>query len=340
MSAVVTDRVGEPVTGLEAADFEIFEDGEPRPLVSFRFLHTDASAATPAIHVPGAHVETVRTSTVAADAPIFVLLLDDLNVALKRSHRVIRGAKGLLAQIPPQALLGVLSTSGIDGAALTLTAPGPEHVARVEAFRGRMIEQAVQRQAFIQTPSSRVGTPCGVGSHAANSSSCADPTRAVRRLETLRNVADLLSTAGSRRKVLFWVTEDMGATVIDPTEGRRAQFEAFRTVLSADVAVYPVHPDELPFAPEPDPGGVLRLGGNAVSITTDELAGVTLDQMARESGGRWIVDINDHEVELAQVVKQNSTAYMLAYESTRTREPGRHRIQVRVRRPGVRVYAR
>jgi hypothetical protein len=40
------------------------------------------------------------------------------------------------------------------------------------------------------------------------------------------------------------------------------------------------------------------------------------------------------------VVKQNSTAYMLAYESTRTREPGRHRIDVRVRRPGVRVYAR
>lgn len=191
-----------------------------------------------------------------------------------------------------------------------------------------------------QTPSSRVGTPCGVGSHAANSSSCADPTRAVRRLETLRNVADLLATAGSRRKVLFWVTEDMGATVVDPTEGRRAQVEAFRTVLSADVAVYPVHPDELPSAPEPDPGGVVMLGGNAVSITTDELAGVTLDQMARESGGRWIVNINDHEVVVAQVVKQNSTASLLVYESMRAREPGRHRIDVRVRRPGVRVYAR
>jgi len=45
-------------------------------------------------------------------------------------------------------------------------------------------------------------------------------------------------------------------------------------------------------------------------------------------------------VMLGHIVEQNTTAYVLTYESPLSRQPGQHRIDVRVRRPGARVYAR
>lgn len=342
VSAVVVDRAGAPVLDLSAQDFEVLEDGERRPLVGFRRVVSETERPGSRVEVEGASHETLATNVGLADAPVFVLLLDDLNIRANRAHRAIRGATGLLEAIPPAALVAVVSTSGIHGPHLTLTPRNAGHLERVRALRGQLIEgrPTLPMGAYITTPPSAVGTPCGVGSHAGNSLDCVDPMRAVRRLETVRAVADLLSSAGSRRKVLFWVTEDMGATPLDPNVGRKTQREALEAVLAADVAVYPVHPDELPFARDNAPGGSVVLGGNIVSVENDEHAGVTLDQIARESGGRWIVDINDHEVVLADVVRQNSAAYVLAYDSPVARVAGRHRIDVRVKRDGLRVYAR
>lgn len=342
VSAVVVDRAGTPVLDLAADDFEVLEDGEPRPLVGFRQVVSGTERPGGRVDVAGARYETLATNVGLADAPVFVLLLDDLNIRAIRAHRAIRGATGLLEAIPAAALVAVVSTSGIGGSHLTLTPRNAGHLEHVRALRGQLIEgrPSLTMGAYLTTPSSAVGMPCGVGSHARNSLDCVDPMRAVRRLETVRAVANLLSAAGSRRKVLFWVTEDMGATPLDPDVGRRTQRDALQAVLAADVAVYPVHPDELPFAPDNAPGSNLVLGGNIVSVDNDEHAGVTLDQMARESGGRWIVNINDHQVVLADVVRQNSAAYMLAYDSPVARDGGRHRIDVRVGRGGLRVYAR
>lgn len=342
VSAVVVDRAGVPVLDLSADDFDVLEDGERRPLVGFRQVVSETERPGSRVQVDGASPETLATNVGLADAPVFVLLLDDLNIRATRAHRAIRGATGLLEAIPPAALVAVVSTSGIDGSHLTLTPRNAGHLERVRALRGQLIEgrPTLPMGAYITTPSSAVGVPCGVGSHARNSLDCVDPMRAVRRLETVRAVANLLSSAGSRRKVLFWVTEDMGATPLDADLGRRTQRDALQAVLAADVAVYPVHPDELPFAPDNAPGSNLVLGGNIVSVDNDEHAGVTLDQMARESGGRWIVNINDHQVVLAEVVRQNSAAYVLAYDSPSARVAGRHRIDVRVKRGGLRVYAR
>ncbi len=342
VAAIVVDRSGTPVLDLSANDFEVFEDGQQRPLVSFRQVVSAAAHQTAQVHVPGARRESLATNVGVAEAPVFVLLLDDLNIRANRAHRAIRGATGLLDAIPPAALVAVVSTSGINGTHLTLTPRSAEHFDSVRALRGQLVEgrSMLRMGEYITTTSSAVGAPCGVGSHAKNALDCVDPMRAVRRLQTVRAIADLLSSAGSRRKVLFWVTEDMGATPLDPDVGRRTQREALQAVLAADVAVYPVHPDELPFAPDKAPGGTLVLGGNIVSVDNDEHAGVTLDEMARESGGRWIVDVNDHEVVLADVVRQNSAAYLLAYDSPVARVSGRHRIDVRVRRDGLRVHAR
>lgn len=357
VSAVVVDKAGNALRDLSASDFEILEDGEPRPLVAFRPL---ASGITPPArmppHVPEARREVLATNAVIADAPVFVLLLDDLNTSPYNTHRAIRAGTGLLGAIPADALVGVIFTSGVNGTTLTLRAPGPEHAQRVQAFRGQLLLAGPPpRTDGPQTIPSAVAAPCGVGSAVLNSQDCADPRRAARRARTVEAIARTLRLAGARRKVIFWVTEDMGVSPLDPEGSRRAQRDALRAAVNADVAIYPVNPielsagvfiedtDEQPGDDRPDrrAGNSLQIGSGArIPLATDDLVAVTLGQLARDTGGRWIRNTNDLEKVLAGIVTQNTTSYLLSYESSRAHVSGSHQIDVRVRRAGARVFAR
>src|SRR5690606_11144368 len=137
----------------------------------------------------GAYVESLATNAGLADAPAFVLVLDELNTSPFDAHRAIRAGLGLLGAIPEDALVAVVTTSGIGGQLLTLTPPGPEHAERVRAFRGRVILAGPKDRSRIQTMSSSVDAPCGVGSGVLHSQDCADPTRAARRAQVIHVVA-------------------------------------------------------------------------------------------------------------------------------------------------------
>lgn len=366
VAAVVLDSNGSPVADLTASDFEILEDGVARPLVSVRRLVAGQRNRAAATVVEGAHVESLVTNTGLADAPAFVLVLDDLNTSPFDAHRAIRAGLGLLGAIPDDGLVAVVTTSGVGGQLLTLTPPGPEHAERVRAFRGRVLLAGAKDRSYIQTTPSSVNAPCGVGSAVPNSQDCGDPTRAARRANVIEAVAQILSRAGSRRKVVFWVTEDMGVSPLDPHGNRVAQKAALERVLNADVAIYPVNPreghadmrmkavvsegDRGDNRPDRRTGGLLRFGvgdtvfggsgGTTIELNTDDMVGVTLGQVARESGGRWITAANDLDTLLAEVVEQNTSSYILAFEASGTQTPGRHQIDVRVRRDDVRVFAR
>lgn len=315
VAAIVVDDGGAPIRDLTAGDFSVFENGEPRALVSFRKAE---AAPAPKVTAVGGLDSGIVTNSHSSDAPVFVLLLDDLNISAYRTHRAIRGALGLLAAVPATALVGIVTSSGVGIATLNLAPPGPQHADQVKAMRGQQLTRGMRTT---------------------------DPARASRRARVLESVARSLTRAGSRRKVLFWVTENMGMTPVNITEAQQAQRKAFEAVLAADVAVYPVHPDELPAVPEREGGapisiGSPNIGATSMSTLADDYAAVTLDQLARESGGRWIVDINNHERVLADVVRQNSVSYVLAYETAAGETPRRRRIDVRVAREGARVYAR
>ncbi len=367
VAAVVTDGDGRAVGDLTAGDFEVFEDGQPRPVVSVRRLVAGPRQPQRSPEAAGeAPVERLATNADVADAPAFVLVLDDLNTSPYDAHRVIRAGLGVLGAIPPDALAAVVTTSGTGGSLLTLAPPGPEHAARVREFRGRLLLSGPTGRSPIQTKRSTVNAPCGVGSDVLQSQDCADPTRAARRAEVIDAVAQILGRAGSRRKVVFWVTEDMGVSPLDPQGNQAAQRAALQRVLNADVAVYPVNPregeaDMRPFAgvqegergenrPDRRTGGRVRIGpgerifqagaGGTLDLDTDDMVAVPLGQLARESGGLWITNANDLDRLLADVVEQNTTSYLLAFEAAAAQTPGRHAIAVRVRRDGARVFAR
>lgn len=364
VSAVVTGDAGRPVTDLTRDDFEVLEDGQRRPLVSARFL---ASAPVgPVAAVPpgleGARRDEVVTNKALADAPAFVLLMDDLNVSPYDAHRAIRTGLGLLAALPADALVSVVTTSGEGGALVTLGRQNQDHAARVKAFAGRLVLAGPEQKNPLQvatTPSS-VDAPCGVGSDVLNSPDCSDPTRAGRRAAALGAIGTLLSRTGSRRKVLVWLTTDMGVSPLAPESNREAQFAGLQRLLGGDVTLYAIDPrgNIGSFVAgggglgqgDRRTGGRMRVGpadtqfggrgGSTITLDTDDMVGVPLTQLARETGGRWIQSADNVEKIAAEIVTQNTSAYVVAYESGASRAPGRHTIDVKVKRRGLKVSAR
>ncbi len=355
VSAVVTGDGDRPVADLTTDDFEVLEDGVRRPIVSARFLSTTAAAAAtrrPPVLPPslaGARLDEVVTNRDLADAPAFVLLLDDLNVSAYDSHRAIRAGLGVLGAIPPDALVSVVTTSGEGGALITLGRPTATHVERVKAFRG---------QYLTPTPgaagASWVDTPCSGG---ADSPDCLDPTRAARRAHALEAVGELFARTGSRRKVLLWFVTDMGVSPLDPERNRAAQSAGLQRLLRGDVTVYAIDPrenvapsDGRPVYNDRRTGGRMRAGtadtqfggrgGSTMDLNTDDMVGVPLTQVARDTGGRWIQNANNVEKLASEIVTQNLSAYVLAYESAASAVAGSHKIEVKVKRRGAKVSAR
>jgi VWFA-related protein len=365
VSAVVTGDDEQVVVGLTKDDFEVLEDGERRPIASLRFLDATRAGAPPAATAPlprGTRLDEVVTNRDLADAPAFVLLLDDLNISAYDSHRAIRAGLGVLGAMPPDALVSVVNTSGEGGALVTLGRPNQGHVERVQAFRGQLVmvgAELANPMGIATTPSS-VDAPCGVGSEVVNSPDCADPTRAARRARALQAVGELFSRTGSRRKVLVWVVTDMGVSPLDPQGNQQAQFAGLQRLLGGDVTVYAIDPQENAVSipgpnggmgrPDRRTGGRVRMGtgattfqgpsGSMMTLGTDDMVRVPLTQIARDTGGRWIQNANNVEKLAAEVVRQNLASYVLAYESVASAIEGRHRIEVKVKRRGAKVSSR
>lgn len=340
VSAVVTGDDGRSVDDLTAADFELLEDGELRRLVSVRRL--SAAAGNRIEHGRSApNVERLATSSAAADAPAFVLLLDDLDTSRRDAHRVIRAAEQAFAALPDTALVSVLTTSGLGGSLLTLEPPGPRHLERIRAFRGQLLVRALPPAGV--SPGGG-GSTFSDGMSGTSSLDTADPTRSARRAAVVAATAEILGRSGARRKVLLWVAQTMGVSTEDPQGSRAAQWRALTAALDNDVTVYVLDPrGNTGGVEDPDEkrsGGALRVGGSTMPLEVDDMVAVPLTQLTRETGGRYITMANNYGAMMGEIIEQNASSYLLVYESTASRTPGRHRIDVRVARPGTRVSAR
>ena len=173
-------------------------------------------------------------------------------------------------------------------------------------------------------------------------------------------MGSLFAKTGSRRKVLIWLTTDMGVSPLDPDGNRAAQFAGLQRLLGGDVTVYAIDPTGNTGSFVAGGGGLgqgdrrtggrvrvgpgssmwMGSGGATLSLNTDDMVRVPLTQLARETGGRWIQSADNVDKVAAEIVTQNLSSYVLAYESAASQTDGRHTVEVKVRRRGARVSAR
>jgi VWFA-related protein len=201
-------------------------------------------------------------------------------------------------------------------------------------------------------------------------------TRALNVLDTLKNTAEFLGGVRGRRKALLFFSEGLDYPIRDvfgahdATTVIRASQDAISMAARANVNFYAIDPRGLagmttdfmegagiangagssgpvimvPGTNAPSSGVT---GGTGIFSVQDELmqefriSQDTLRELTEETGGFASLNTNDVAPAFERIVDANSRYYVLGYyPPTHPRDGRFHKIEVRVKRPDVRVAAR
>ena len=355
VSVLVHDSAGKPVTGLRASDFEILEDGVAQTMRAFLpFTHTPASLTQPEPALPpatGASPPTTIPPPVsnyfAAESRVFALILDDLHVDVRRTEVARAAARRLVSQLAPSDFLLVVTTSSTDSTGF---------FTRDRAYATRMIDTFTGRRLLDKTMQAK--------RFRGDDSENERLDHYQRLCERLRTVSLALREIAGRRKTVVLLSEgsSYGAGMSDmevrmPTASGSGRVNAgsgslrlMNDVLAAaavgNVAIYPLNPNGLD-VPDAD---LIQVSGLQAGLSPGQYSEILMEaRQAREmtrdlaalTGGVSLVDTNDPLAGIDRVLQDASTHYVLAYEPERPLKANEYRqIDIRVKRPGVRVLAR
>jgi VWFA-related protein len=123
IDAGVVDAQGQPVLGLEPADFQVQVDGKPRTVVSVEYVGRDVEPAAP----PSARVEHFSSNESAPRGRLVLLVVDRGNIGRGHGRNVLRAAERFLDRLAPGDHVGLVVTPG--------PGPGIEFTAHVGDVR-------------------------------------------------------------------------------------------------------------------------------------------------------------------------------------------------------------
>jgi VWFA-related protein len=195
--------------------------------------------------------------------------------------------------------------------------------------------------------------------------------RAVGVLDTLRLTAEFLTSVRGRRKAVLFFSEGIDYPIYDSfgaqsaTDVIRATQDAISMAARANVNYYTIDPRglvgmtnefmEMAGSGAPALAGMpdVRQSGTNTPITggvfnaqTELMNELMLSQgslreLAEQTGGIASVNTNSLTNAFTQIVQANSRYYVLGYyPPTHPRDGRFHKIEVRIKRPGLRVAAR
>jgi VWFA-related protein len=363
--AIVTDERGNLVRDLTKDDFEVFEDGKPQSPSVFSLVDLLIERPlTPSFTTQPVEPD-VQSTARSFDGRLYVLVLDDLHTTTLRSQLVRDAAKRFIQQyVGANDLAAVVHTSGREDAAQELTGNRRLLLAAVDKFLGQKLPSATAEKLAVHLRDVDRTRSESSDSSTSQSQSSRDPIQdphdaergfnARRALELVKNVAGWMADIHGRRKSVIFFSEGIDYDIYDVFNNRSATSvmqdarDAIAAAQRANVGIYAV-----------DPRGLTQLGDETIAIASLSdnpqvregspaafqrellLAQESLIALADETGGMAVVRTNDIPGALARMASENSTYYLLGYQTDASRSPGRFRkIEVRVKRPGLQVRAR
>jgi VWFA-related protein len=337
VDVTVLDADGNPVRGLQPADFAVFEDGQRRPIVGFWSFDAEALGVAASTPKWTPQVASDVVSNDVEDDRLFVLVLDDALIphdpgAATNARKI---ARDIIQKLGPRDLMAVVFTADSRGAQ-DFTRDRGALLAAVEKFSPGLAEYQYGYETGIIPP------PEDTDAHWYESS-----------VETVRHVAEILTAVPNRRKVLFWVSPGVPLDVeqaIPEVGGRKSMSDIMRTLATrtwdmfraaqrANLVVYPIDPTGL--------GGfeefVLRQRV-VPRLVAREKAALNLEFLrtaAANTGGRAIVDTNVFDSDLTRVFRESDCYYVIGFSPRETGpNAGFRRVEVKVDRAKVQVRAR
>jgi VWFA-related protein len=367
VDVVVRDRAtGQVVRDLKAADFEVREDGRPQGISTFTFqeIATNAAAAGPVDLLNAAEAKVAadaRRSTTATpaapasapDAPesyssqalagrrLIVLLFDVSSMQPEDTQRAVDSARKYVAEQMGAADMVAVATVG---STLDVLADFTGDRAKVDVALGTL--------AYLEGTATEL--PEGATAQTEEEAAAAEEAATVSeldmfnndvRLRALKTLAETLAPIEQKKAIVYFSAGMQRSGQDNQIELRSAINAAVR----ANVSIYPIDTRGLQTvvpggdASQASGRGVSLFSGRGVSQQFARLdqSQSTLTSLAADTGGRVFTDSNDFGDAFTRVQRDMSAYYLLGYSSTNATKDGRfRRIQVRVKREGLRVEAR
>ena len=349
VDAIVTDRDGKFVQGLTKDDFEVLEDGKPQTVTAFTVVDLPIRKPSPPAYRAAPVEPDVRSNAGQFDGRVVVLVLDDLMVDARRTNKVRTAAAQFVNRfVSENDVVAVIQTGAGGKSAQNFTTNRALMLAAVNKFVGRKIESATSAMLDEQ---SRM-TAAGRTAEGTDPLRFERASRARDTLTRLRAASEYLGAIRGRRKTMVWFSEGIDSDFENPMDQQGTMVRDELTSLigaaqRAGVAFYAIDPrgvgagmdDALMMgSPVNDPTGQLGMADMQGEVQRAQL---TLRSISQQTGGFAVVGGQDLSEQFAKIIEENSSYYLLGYYPTEDKRDGKfRRVEVRVKRPGLRIRHR
>jgi VWFA-related protein len=346
VDAFVTDAQGNVVTDLTEGDFEVLEDGKPQKVSSFSLVNIPIERAERPLFA-GKPIEPDVQTNEHLEGRIYLIVLDDIHTDFTRTPRVKAAARRFIEQNFGTNDLAAVVYTGRADASQDFTNNPRLLIQAIEKFNGRKL-----RSSTIQRiESARVNPATGQLEAGDDIDQMDRAFRARQVMNNIRKLAEFMAGVRGRRKALLLVGEGIDYNIYEATGvlGSTASTvlldtqDAIASATRGNVSIYAIDPRGLATGDE----DLITQSGtvgdaNLQSLQSEmRLAQDSLRVLAASTGGFAAVNRNDLNGAFDRIVAENSSYYVFGYYSANERRDGRFRkIEVRVKRPGLRVRSR
>jgi VWFA-related protein len=346
VDAFVTDADGNVVTNLTTSDFEVFEDGKPQKISSFSLVNIPIERAERPLFA-GKPIEPDVQTNEHLEGRIYLIVLDDVHTDFTRTPRVKAATRRFIEQNFGTNDLAAVVFTGRSDASQDFTNSPRLLLAAIDKFTGRKL-----RSTTIQRiESARVNPGTGQLEPGDDIDQMDRAFRARSVMNNIRKMSEFMAGVRGRRKALLLVGEGVDYNIFEATGllGSTASAilldtqDAIASATRGNVSIYAIDPRGLMTGAE----DLIEVSGtvgdaNGQSLQSEmRLSQDSLRVLASSTGGFAAVNRNDLNGAFDRIVAENSSYYMFGYYSTNERRDGRFRkIEVRVKRPGLRVRSR
>jgi VWFA-related protein len=373
VDVVVTDKKGNPLTGITRESLQIFEDGAPQSIVSFDAIQVPAAPA--AVPAPRPRIST-NTLKEERRGRTFVIVFDDIHLSpfmaqrakgavadflkngVREGDRVTLVASGGSAWWSTRMEAGrdelIALTKRLDGRYIPDTSPermSDYEAMRIHQFRDQQVMDRVHRRFETYGVSAAL---------AQNQQQSQSQIQSVEDPFVTGRAADVYFQATSRNRITLEVLE-RSLNALVTTKGRKSlilvsegfiydpNLDEYKKVTEAsrraNTAIYFVNSKGLEGMPvymtaEFGPALADQDVGAAFNESFEATEGA--DSLSADSGGFTVRNTNDLSSGFKRIADETRIYYLVGYNPTNTARDGKFRkIQVKVPgQKGAQVRAR
>jgi VWFA-related protein len=357
VDAIVSDRDGKPILDLTEKDFEVFEDGKPQVVESFKLVQvrtTPVPGQEPPRQIRTNNDEEVEASR--DDARIIAIFLDDYHVRRMNSMKVRQPLIDFIQnRLSPSDILAVMHPL-TPLTEVRLTRNHASVLSAVARFDGRKYDYQPMNDIearYAHYPANvveRIRTQITMGAIKALATRLGGLREGRKAMLIVSEgfvgrlpaqladpVADQPGLGNPNRLNPLAGTGDTTGDFFAQTDIMRDLQDVYDVANRNNTALYTLDPRGLA-------GQEFGIDENVHNSTDRALLNQTMDtlrMLAENTDGRAIVNQNDLSKGLQQMLTDSATYYLLGYNSSAAPQDGKfHKIEVRVKRPRVQVRAR